>query len=102
MTVSSSLYVKGQPCGSPLMQASALLGVGMLHQGPCHRSTCVHLFIRFILFSGQVHLFIKCQVQIFINKCSPQGHVQSHFKYMSSPGTRYSLFVDYVSSLRIG
>ena len=35
-TVSSSLYAKGHPCVSPQVQASALLGVGLLCQGPCH------------------------------------------------------------------
>lgn len=35
-TVSSSLYAKGHPCVSPQVQASALLGVGLLCQRPCH------------------------------------------------------------------
>jgi len=33
---------------SPLVQASALLGVGLLYQGSCHRLTFDHLFMLYL------------------------------------------------------
>ena len=41
---------------SPLVQASALLGVGLLYQGSCHRSTLIH-----------GHLFVRLFVRLFVH-----------------------------------